>query len=340
MPKDMHAHSLVVQCPMPQHIRRDVTADGRLRALVDIEASSLVNRTIFALSRVPVCNSPIVQNTKSAPMIELGACTMVSELNRIFDTAKVTRQWVDWHVLNGVEHIMVYVDSQDQTTRQSLKSHAAGDRNGTAQFTLRDAIQDELSTHMERGIVKIVAFHLRGRGAFETQQLMETHCLWRYKGVAAWVIHNDIDEFFQPLGPYKTVATAVHELARAHPDRSAIQVSQSFWGHMRADGISTASIDVSNITWRSGGPFKRGREKLVINVNQTQYISVHTVTTGPPMYRSDPTNELRMNHFRRHFNGLGAENEPPSWRDKGLGPRPIKDTSFRQLWSNLRKAKG
>lgn len=29
---------------------------------------------------------------------------------------------------------------------------------------------------------------------FETQQAMETHCLWRYKHLAKWVLHDDIDE--------------------------------------------------------------------------------------------------------------------------------------------------
>jgi hypothetical protein len=76
-------------------------------------------------------------------------------------------------------------------------------------------------------------------------------------------------------------------------------------------------------------------------MQRTQYISVHQVTTSDPgtkMHRPDPETELRVNHFRRHFHGQGAEDEVPSWRDGGIGPSPLRDTSFRDLWFKLEAA--
>lgn len=54
-------------------------------------------------------------------------------------------------------------------------------------------------------------------------------------------------------------------LAAAHPNVSAMQIPQSFWGHRVADGIRSDSMHVANMTWRSGGPFRKGREKLIIS---------------------------------------------------------------------------
>lgn len=54
-------------------------------------------------------------------------------------------------------------------------------------------------------------------------------------------------------------------LSSQHQDISALQVPQSFWGHLAHEKIDASSLNVSNMTWRSSGPFKRGREKLIIS---------------------------------------------------------------------------
>ena len=38
---------------------------------------------------------------------------------------------------------------------------------------------------------------------------------------------------------------------------------------------------------------------------------------------------------RRHFKGLGAEAEAPSWADSGIGPNPVEDGSFAEAWAAL-----
>ena len=75
------------------------------------------------------------------------------------------------------------------------------------------------------GSVQVILFHLRGRGWLETQQMMETHCLHRYRGWAEWVAHDDIDEFFQPLSGHPTIASVVKDLEKSVvPPISAFQV--------------------------------------------------------------------------------------------------------------------
>ena len=57
--------------------------------------------------------------------------------------------------------------------------------------------------------------------------MMETHCLYRYRGWAKWVAHDDIDEFFQPLSGHPTIASVIKDLEKSvAPPISALQVCQ------------------------------------------------------------------------------------------------------------------
>ena len=44
-----------------------------------------------------------------------------------------------------------------------------------------------------------------------------------------------------------------------------------------------------------------------MNTRALNYISVHQATGGKKVKVLDPETEMRLNHFRRHFKGLGAE---------------------------------
>lgn len=57
----------------------------------------------------------------------------------------------------------------------------------------------------------------------------ETHCIWRYRNRAKWVIHDDIDEFMQPLvksadGTRARLVDTVHHLETEFPLAAAFQV--------------------------------------------------------------------------------------------------------------------
>jgi hypothetical protein len=95
--------------------------------------------------------------------------------------------------------------------------------------------------------------------------MMETHCLWRYKNVARWLLHDDIDEYIQPLGGFESTIAALRDLASRHPTAAAFQIPQSFWGHVAADNVPSTSLAIWNMTWRSSGPFRKGREKMIVN---------------------------------------------------------------------------
>lgn len=73
------------------------------------------------------------------------------------------------------------------------------------------------------------------------------------------------------------------------------------------DKIARTSVQVWKMQWHSSGPVKGGREKLIVNTRTSDYMSVHTITTGKRHYGASPQKQLRVNHFRRHFRGKGKQ---------------------------------
>jgi hypothetical protein len=98
---DGHAHSLAVQCEIPPTAAQSKRSDdGRLSATVTLTANrklakSAEDATVFAVAGVPVCALAVVDENKLAPPLELASCTQVTEINPMFDTAALTRHWVD-----------------------------------------------------------------------------------------------------------------------------------------------------------------------------------------------------------------------------------------------------
>jgi hypothetical protein len=75
-----------------------------------------------------------------------------------------------------VEHVLLYLDFATYANNP-----------GGSQAPLA-ALAYALTAEIDSGRVEIVFFHQRGRGWLETQQMMETHCIWRYRGVARWAM--------------------------------------------------------------------------------------------------------------------------------------------------------
>lgn len=104
---DGHGHSLLVQCDVPSSdaAALSVGADGRLESRVTLTAtrssgSTGQSTTLFGVRNVPVCALPITSAPPAPRMLELAACTQVTEISPMFDTAALTRQWVDCKPFN------------------------------------------------------------------------------------------------------------------------------------------------------------------------------------------------------------------------------------------------
>eukprot|EP00037_Helgoeca_nana_P027615 m.317095 g.317095 ORF g.317095 m.317095 type:complete len:219 (-) comp27554_c0_seq6:77-733(-) len=160
---DGHAHSLVIQCRVPAAVLSAVRHDGRFESTVKLVASKPSKNggtgsgVVFALSDVPVCGSPIAARDQ---VVDLAACTMVSEIDPRFNPAVLTRQWVDWHLKNGLDHITVYVDADKREIPPGLSPVELEPP------PLEVQIATALADLVDRDIVRIVYFHVRKRGAY------------------------------------------------------------------------------------------------------------------------------------------------------------------------------
>ena len=269
---------------------------------------------------------------------------------RRFNVADLTRVWVQHALGNGVEHILLYVDSEPADAGGAdgwaAKARAAQGRHwdrerGWAPRTPRTSFEatvaDMFAPQIRAGVVQLVMFNQRDRDPFETQQMMESHCIWRYKGRAHWVLRDDIDEFVQPLGALSTVREAVQAIGS--DEIGAIQIRQVFWGPGVGEHTRLDSVAVWNMTWREGGPLKRGREKLIVNTRTSSYMSAHVITTGKRMKVASDTTQLRLNHFRRpmNFRTSGAQAQQTVWSKEGIGKNRVQDLSFAEHWQRVTK---
>ena len=109
--------------------------------------------------------------------------------------ADLTRVWVQHALGNGVEHILLYVDSEPvdagRADGYAAKASASGARHWDGvggwvhrkpSTTFEAAVADVFASEIRRGVVELVMFNQRGRDPFETQQMMESHCIWRCVG--------------------------------------------------------------------------------------------------------------------------------------------------------------
>ena len=161
-----------------------------------------------------------------------------------------------------MEHVLLYLDlsihgggtatleskEADFNKLRAVSPSEARDAGGAA---LVRRLVHGLEAELNSGALEIVFFHQLGRGHLETQQMMETHCLNRYKGVAHWVAHFDPDEFMEPVQPNDTIRAVVDRVTRGEIEFGALQTKQAFWGHAPEDGILPNSTDVWRMNLRT-----------------------------------------------------------------------------------------
>ena len=310
--------------------------------------------------------------------IYLAACTMVTE-NARYDAAALTKVWATYLIKNGAGHIVVYVDSnpsrrQMAAAEVAAQVHAPGQSNGTSgggehgpgakprpepgarrQTTFEAHLESVLGAEIKQGLVALVLFNRHNRMPFYSQQVQQNHCLWRFKNVAKWLVQTDIDEFMQPLRHYKTLRDVIADVEK-HPVQgkrnstrnatrkvAAFEVNQLVRGHLVTEDIPATSVEVWKMKWFRGGKprpnLPSAREKLILNTQRAQYLSVHRLTTTDPQFsktsRLSAEKQVRMLHFRHHFKTDKANENEFSWfRVKTIG-QPNYDDSFYHHFSNL-----
>lgn len=265
-----------------------------------------LNNVKFDYVNVPFCVIPHFHKY-------LVACTHVRldamRTDRM-SALRLIKEWVDYHVIQGVEHFTIYCNDDLETISQFFHNYHNMITFFDWQWPVFSAFNIDIGRH------------------HQTSQ--QVSCIHRYRGRAQWVILTDVDEFLQPLvhntivrdllQPYHSneigaISVVSHLFQKTQPNTSTISLTnrilQTFQPvdsliayvlHIaEKDRNIHASINTNSSlvtqSWFFESPH-RGRHKCIVIPENVDAFSVHGVTAGKKTVRFNDQNTMRLNHYR------------------------------------------
>jgi len=231
-------------------------------------------KTVYTRSGIPVSKSRFVKRD-----VDFAICTMVDRSN--LTTAEYLKPWAQYHVGVGFTQLLVYVEEKDTSW-----------------------VEDALRSFIKKDQVIIVPFYfgnISDKKDFLLQGAMENHCLYQARGMAKWIAHMDVDEYFDFLRSNVTIRD--YPLPKSDSPDVAVLVRNQFRGILqkklrdhRLDEpypchIDGGSQDIQEVTHRS---------KVIMRPEYIDALFPHWVVkqAGYSEVHPDPLTELRLNHFK------------------------------------------
>jgi hypothetical protein len=254
---------MVISCPTISALKGSPSARLSLRGKQ--------NGTIaYERSGIPVSESRFVK-----PGTDFAMCTMINR-GRL-STAEYLKPWVQYNLALGFTQLLVYIEEKDTSW-----------------------VDEALYDFIQKGQVTIVPFYFgsisEGRD-FHVQGAMESHCLFQSKGMAKWVAHTDIDEYFDFMKP--NVNMRNYQLPEMD-GVAAVVVRNQFWGVLpsshRVDAPFPCHVNAKSIHIHEPGL----RSKVIMRPDHVDALFPHYVVKedGFTDVFPDPLTELRLNHFK------------------------------------------
>lgn len=215
----------------------------------------------------------------------LALCTMVKGPN----LRQEITEWVAYHSLVGIERFFIYV-------------------NDPFDDYMQFALPNVTFIPFEHGINK----------AFFFQQAMQNDCIQRTRDRVDWVGLNDLDEYFYFVGGENKSTPLDYFNQQKSRNISAIQARNIFWGSNNGtnDDRATTNLTLDKYCWREPQPSRR-REKVWLQPNEVQYISIHAITLGGLQIKADPSDLLNA-HFKRPHKGVFESRHIENTYDESL----------------------
>lgn len=239
---------------------------------------------------------------------DMVACTMIN-LNTMHTDAAVAlrliKEWVAYHLIQGFDHFVIYCNRDFVTVSEYFI--------GWRQY------------------VSVLDWEWPHAG-FQHQQAQQTSCIHRFRKRANWVALMDVDEFFQPLVPGKTVKDIVvplyssdlgaidvvsHVFQKQQPAEQHISLINRFWQtfqpnddlwsyvsyFLHSPETANISYNISNETYLVTQTWlfqssHRGHHKCIVIPENVDTFSVHSITAGKKTLRANHETTLRVNHYR------------------------------------------
>jgi len=220
---------------------------------------------------IPVSESRFVKRDT-----DFAICTMV--YRGPLTTAEYLKPWAQYHLAAGFSQLLVYVEENDTSW-----------------------VEGALRKFIQKGQVSIVPFYfgkISDRKDFIMQGAMENHCLYQARGMAKWIAHIDVDEYFDFLRP--DVNMRNYPLPKSDSSDVALVVRNQFWGTLTSSHRVNAPYPC-HLNAKSAYIHQIGKRSKVIM--RPEYIDVlfpHFVVKkdGYTELHPDPIFEMRLNHFK------------------------------------------
>jgi hypothetical protein len=195
-------------------------------------------------------------------------------------------------------------------------------------------VDEALYDFIQKGQVTIVPFYFgsisEGRD-FHVQGAMESHCLFQSKGMAKWVAHIDVDEYFDFMRSNVTMRN--YPLPESKSNDVALVVRNQFWGILPSSHRVDAPYPC-HLNGKSGYIHKIGRRsKVIMRPEHIEALFPHYVVLKDNYTEAhpDPTSDLRLNHFKWcETSGEGCFGTLESDIGVGVGRHNFK----KKLWAD------
>lgn len=252
--------ALVISCPTV----------GSSSATLDLSGTR-DGQAVYGRVGIPVSGSRYVRSG-----VDFALCTMVARGK--LSSAEYLQPWAQYHLALGFTQLLVYVEEEDTAW-----------------------VEEALRSGTKSGQVTIVPFYfgkVSDRKELLTQGAMESHCLYQARGMAKWVAHIDIDEYFDFLRP--DVNMRNYPFPKPDSKDVALVVANKFFGHIPGSRKVTSRFPC-NIDAKSSYTYELGRRsKVIMRPEYVDALFPHFVVKRPGFteVHPDPSSELRLNHFK------------------------------------------
>lgn len=210
--------------------------------------------------------------TLNAYQYELAVCAIVK------DCAPFLKEWIEFHLLVGVEHFYLYDNSST------------------------DNSQEVLLPYIQQGIITLIDWPNQKEEewrdhkfawVYTTQVSAYNHCKQIALGEAKWVAFIDSDEFIVPV-----VTDKITHFLREKEEKGAISIYWQMYGTSLIDDIPPKTLMIELLTMRGKGECPT--TKVIVKPEDLHYFanSPHWCYVYPPkeVYQCS-INEMKINHY-------------------------------------------
>eukprot|EP00438_Fugacium_kawagutii_P022481 Skav229688 [mRNA] locus=scaffold3722:164462:165313:- [translate_table: standard] len=225
-------------------------------------------------------------------------------------------QWMEWYLLNGVEHFLIY----------TFKGHERHDN-------VKKSI---LKPYFDAGLASIVEIADAPRSALTRQGHMMNDCLYRAKNHAEWLIPGfDLNEYL-----YVTNRTIAEVLKNKKLFLDTSRFHSLTFRRVRFAKAPTNQLAISSTRYEpnTGHSYGWVHPKQVVHVNYVHRLSIHEteVFHQHKISRVLPSNFASIRQYRAPFNTSDlndtAANETDPWMDRNLAPLTKAIQKRFELW--------